>query len=65
MSTRCLIGRKVDSNKVEYIYCHHDGYLDGVGETLNNYYTTKDNIVRCNELENEMIEAGDKLIIVK
>ncbi len=36
MSTRCLIGRKVDNNKVEYIYCHHDGYLDGVGETLKN-----------------------------
>lgn len=44
MSTRCLIGRKVGNNKVEYIYCHHDGYLDGVGETLKNYYTTRDKI---------------------
>ena len=39
MSTRCLIGRKIENNKVEYIYCHHDGYLDGVGETLETYYT--------------------------
>lgn len=44
MSTGCLIGRKVDDNKVEYIYCHHDGYLDGVGETLKNHYTTEDKI---------------------
>ena len=44
MSTRCLIGRKVDDNKVEYIYCHHDGYLEGVGETLKNHYTTEDKI---------------------
>lgn len=39
MSTRCLIGRKIKDNKVEYIYCHHDGYLDGVGEILKTYYT--------------------------
>ncbi len=44
MSTRCLIGRKIKDNKVEYIYCHHDGYLDGVGETLKTYYTN-DNII--------------------
>lgn len=44
MSTRCLIGRKVDNNKVEYIYCHYDGYLEGVGETLKNHYTTEDKI---------------------
>lgn len=45
------------------------GYVVKPGDTLwsiaKTYYTTKDNIVRCNELENEMIEAGDKLIIVK
>ena len=39
MSTRCLIGRKIKDNKVEYIYCHHDGYLDGVGEILKTNYT--------------------------
>lgn len=42
MSTRCLIGRKIKDNKVEYIYCHHDGYLDGVGEILKTYYTNDD-----------------------
>lgn len=44
MSTRCLIGLK-ENNKVEYIYCHNDGYIQGgVGETLlrhYNYYDTK------------------------
>lgn len=44
MSTRCLVGRKVSDNKVEYIYCHYDGYLDGVGETLKKHYTTEDKI---------------------
>ena len=39
MSTRCLIGRKIKDNKVEYIYCHHDGYLDRVGELLKTHYT--------------------------
>lgn len=39
MSTRCLIGRKIKGNKVEYIYCHLDGYLDGVGEILKTHYT--------------------------
>lgn len=52
MSTRCLIGRKVGNNKVEHIYCHHDGYLDGVGETLKNYYTTEDKIDKLMALGN-------------
>lgn len=52
MSTRCLIGRKIDNNKVEYIYCHHDGYLDGVGETLKTYYTD-------NDIINKLMALGD------
>lgn len=44
MSTRCLIGRRIKDNKVEYIYCHHDGYLDGVGEILKTHYT-KDSVI--------------------
>lgn len=38
MSTNSLIGREIGNNKVEYIYCHWDGYLEGVGEILRTHY---------------------------
>ena len=34
MSTRSLIGIQNADNTIEYIYCHHDGYLDWVGKKL-------------------------------
>ena len=34
MATRCLIGKIVDYEMVKYIYCHFDGYPEGVGECL-------------------------------
>lgn len=40
MSTRCLIGLKNDKG-VKYIYCHNDGYLEGVGYTLKAHYKDK------------------------
>ena len=40
MSTRSLIGIK-DDDKVKYIYCHNDGYLNGVGYILNTHYKEK------------------------
>lgn len=52
MSTHCLIGRKVDKNKVEYIYCHHDGYLEGVGLTLKHHYVSTDKIDSLMKLGN-------------
>lgn len=52
MSTRCLIGRKIKDNKVEYIYCHHDGYLDGVGEILKTHYTN-------NKIIDRLMALGD------
>ena len=33
MSTRSLIGIKNDEG-LTFVYCHHDGYLEGVGKTL-------------------------------
>jgi hypothetical protein len=41
MSTRCNIAY-LDrfTGKVSSIYCHYDGYPDGVGETLNEFYST-------------------------
>ena len=40
MATRSYIGiYNSDSNTVDYIYCHFDGFLDYVGRILVNYYT--------------------------
>ena len=39
MSTRSLIGKLNPNNTVDFIYCHHDGYPDGVGRKLNEHYT--------------------------
>ena len=43
MSTRCLIGIQ-RGNKVQYSYCHHDGYIVWVGKTLVNHYDTEPKI---------------------
>lgn len=43
MSTRCYIGIQYDSRyclKVDYIYCHSDGYPQGVGRTLLDHYNS-------------------------
>lgn len=57
MATRSNIGiiGKPDEDgirQVKYIYCHFDGYPDGVGSTLENHYTDVDKI-------EELIEGGD------
>lgn len=57
MATRSNIGiiGKTDEDgirSVRYIYCHFDGYPDGVGSTLKNHYTDIDKI-------EELIEGGD------
>jgi hypothetical protein len=44
MSTRSYIGLLQKNGKVKAIYCHFDGYLDGVGKTLLNHYTAIDKI---------------------
>lgn len=40
MSTRSFIGIQHPDGTVHGIYCHHDGYLEGVGTTLKAHYTT-------------------------
>ena len=45
MSTRCRIGIKNTYNSVSSIYCHHDGYVEGVGKTLDKYWNNKDEII--------------------
>jgi hypothetical protein len=43
MATRSTIARKV-GDTIQSIYCHWDGYPDGVGATLKEHYTTVEKI---------------------
>jgi len=40
VSTRSMIGIQQEDGKIRAIYCHYDGYPEGVGQTLANYYRT-------------------------
>lgn len=42
MSTHSRIGIVLPSHQILSIYCHHDGYLEGVGKTLRTYYALED-----------------------
>lgn len=39
MSTRSLISIKNEDGTYDAVYCHFDGYPDGVGYKLNTHYT--------------------------
>lgn len=38
MATRCTIGKLNADGSVTAVYCHYDGYPDGVGKTLHEHY---------------------------
>lgn len=44
MATRSTIGIQNDDNSIDLIYCHWDGYLEGVGKTLKENYNTEEKI---------------------
>jgi len=44
MATRSRIAIENQDGSVTSVYCHWDGYVDGVGRTLNQHYTTKDKV---------------------
>ena len=44
MATRSTIAFENADGTILQIYCHFDGYLDGVGATLKNHYTDPDKI---------------------
>lgn len=44
MSTRSYIGIKTGEDKGEFVYCHFDGYPEGVGKTLLENYTNEHKI---------------------
>lgn len=45
MSTRSFIGIQHLDGTVTGVYCHFDGYLDGVGQTLTESYTTPQQVL--------------------
>jgi hypothetical protein len=51
MATRSYIGF-LDGDTVHYVYCHFDGYPEGVGQILQNHYTDIDKI-------KQLISRGD------
>ena len=50
MSTRCAIIVKVTNDVYKGIYCHWDGYEDGVGKTLKTNFNTKRDALEIVEL---------------
>jgi hypothetical protein len=51
MSTRSAIIAKIN-DRYQGIYCHFDGYIAGVGKTLQKYYNTAEKV-------QELIALGD------
>lgn len=44
MTTRAMIGLLNAVGTVEAVYCRNEGYLEGVGEILQNHYKTEESI---------------------
>jgi len=63
MSTRSLIGRKLEDGKIEFIYCHWDGYPKHNGKILLNHYTDDEKIkelINLGDLSSLAEEIGEK-----
>ena len=52
MSTRSRIAMQNEDGSIKSIYCHFDGYPDGVGATLKEHYTDPKKV-------EELINLGD------
>lgn len=55
MSTRSTIAM-IDGDLIRAIYCHFDGYPEGVGATLKQYYSDSDKVA-------ELLSLGDISIL--
>jgi len=42
--THAFIGLQISENIYKTIYCHSDGYLEGVGYVLNEYYKDRSKV---------------------
>lgn len=52
MATRSRIGVEQSDGTIRSIYCHFDGYLDGVGQTLLDHYSDSEKL-------NQLLDLGD------
>jgi len=52
MATRSNIGMMLPDGQMKFVYCHYDGYTEGVGATLLESYNTP-------ELVSELLSFGD------
>jgi len=52
MATRSRIGLKLDDGTIKQVYCHWDGYVEGVGLTLVENYNTIDKVEELINLGN-------------
>jgi hypothetical protein len=52
MATRSRIAIENQDGTVDSIYCHWDGYLSGVGETLMDHYSDREKLEKLLELGN-------------
>ena len=60
MSTRSIIAMKNPDQSVSGIYCHFDGYPQGVGEILRTYYNDEEKIKRLLEL-GDLSSLGERI----
>lgn len=58
MGTRSRIGKIDDSGFVKSVYCHWDGYPEGVGKTLTEHYTDESKI-------DQLISLGDMSVLAE
>lgn len=58
MSTRSYIGTRNTDGTVDHIYCHFDGYPEGVGAILIKHYTNPNRV-------NELMKLGDLSVLGK
>jgi len=58
MATRSYIGVRNTDASVDYIYCHFDGYPEGAGATLTEFYTNSNRV-------NELMKLGDLSVLGK
>lgn len=58
MATRSAIGIRLNNGKIKAVYCHYDGYPEGVGKTLVENYDGKTNATK-------LISLGDISILDK
>lgn len=52
MATRSRIGLEQEDSTIKSIYCHFDGYPEGVGKILKQYYQNRGKV-------EELMELGD------